>query len=123
MKALIRIPIEEVVGKNISMWAYSEVEMEVDSIEDAIELYSASKTLKTVLGQGLDKKTYDRAVEEYLVSGGLVNGTELYQQMSPSQQDWFQTTKRALKRVEAKRIRGGLDGDMYEGLSEEDTKI
>jgi hypothetical protein len=84
-------------------YGFTEVEMyETDflSYEEAKSLYGPPGASQ---GQGLDPKEMNRCVEEYLSTGGLVNGTELYQQMSPSQQDWFQVTKRALKRLEAKK--------------------
>lgn len=100
MKIKLHIPIEEVKGGNISMWSFADVDIEVASFEEAIEFYHTSKSLQNAPGEGLDKKTYDRAVCEYLNTGELVGGSELYQQMSLPQREWFQITKRAFKRLE-----------------------
>lgn len=91
LKATYHFPTEQ--------YGFVEVEEEVSSPEEAIQNYNASKRACEPLGQGLELKEWNRCVDEYLSTGSLINGTELYQQMSPSQQDWFQTTKRAMKRL------------------------
>ncbi len=103
MKIKLHIPTEQ--------YGFVEVEMEQNPevvktpsevVEDAIELYNASKTPQNALGSELGVKEYNRAVCEYLETGELKDGTELYQQMSPEQQKWFQTTKRAFARLKVK---------------------
>jgi hypothetical protein len=100
MKIKLHIPTEQ--------YGFVEVEMEQNPqvpktpsevVEDAIELYNTSKTSQNAPGDGLDTKEFNRCVCEYLSTGELVGGSELYQQMSPSQQEWFQITKRAFKRM------------------------
>ena len=93
MKITHHIPTEQ--------YGFTEVEMsEADFVpyEMAKSLYGASGAS----GGGLDSKEYNRCVEEYLETGSLRDGTELYQKMSPAQQDWFQVTKRALARIKSK---------------------
>ena len=79
-------------------FGYTEVELPETSdmtYNEAKWLYGASGASS----EGLAPKEMNRCVDEYLSTGNLVNGTELYQQMSSSQQDFFQTIKRAFKRL------------------------
>ena len=95
MKLTYHIPTEQ--------YGFVEIEKEWNgSDEDAIEGYHALRTPQNATGDGLDPKEYNRCVDEYLATGSLKDGTNLYEKMSPSQQDWFQTTKRALKRIKSK---------------------
>src|SRR3990167_4996308 len=82
-------------------YGFVEVDELVESREEAIQNYNTSKRACEGQGQGLEPKEWNRCVDEYLNTGNLVNGTELYQKMSPNQQDWFQTTKKAFKRIKS----------------------
>ncbi len=68
------------------------------------EAVQAFKELKEAFGggSGLDDKTFNAALDEYLSTNELTNGTELYAQMSKEQQFVFQAVKRSIKRIEAK---------------------
>ena len=79
---------------------------EVEVAEGGSLTYDEAKLLYgpcSASGEGLEAKEWNRCVDEYLSTGSLVDGTELYQQMSKGQQDFFQTVKRAFKRIESKK--------------------
>lgn len=94
MKALYHIPTEQ--------YGFVECEVEVASVEDAIESYNALKTLKTASGEGLDDKTWRSAIDEYLLTNELKDGTNLYERMNSEQQRTMQEIKKALKRIKNK---------------------
>lgn len=94
LKALYHFPTEQ--------YGFVEVEEEVASKEEAIEAYSATKASVVSSSEGLTPKEMNRCIDEYLSTGSLVDGTELYQQMSASQQDFLQQLKRSLKRINYK---------------------
>ena len=94
LKAQIRIPTKE-------PYAYIEATVEgtPETILDTYNEFTSLIGQSGASGGGLEPKEWNRCVDEYLSTGNLVNGTELYQQMSPSQQDFFLTIKRAFKRI------------------------
>jgi len=94
----------QIVGAQ--QYEYIMIEDDVLTQEEAVEKYNSLKEAfrgsNLPVGDGLDPKEYNRCVEEYLTTGSLIDGTNLYEKMSPSQQEWFQITKRGLKRIKAK---------------------
>ena len=58
MKAKLHYPTEQ--------FGFAEVEVEVESLEDAIEIYNASKSSKMASEGGLDTKEWNRVVDKYL---------------------------------------------------------
>ena len=81
-------------------FGYTEVEM----AETEFVPYNEAKSLYGACGasEGLSTKEFNSAVCEYLETGELKEGTELYQRMSPEQKEWFQITKKAVKRINYK---------------------
>lgn len=93
MKATIRVPMVE-------PYAYIEVEMEGDEHE-IIGQYRKLKDA-VVGGFGLDTKAFSAALDEFISTGTLRDGVEIYGQMSPSQQAIFQELKKSIKRINYK---------------------
>ena len=86
MKAVLHFPTEQ--------YGFAEVEVEVESPDEAIILYKKSQ-----IGEGLTDKEFNDFVDQTLATGNVVNGTELYEKMNEAQRWWTQTTKRSIKRV------------------------
>lgn len=100
-KAEIRLPTDQFAY--ISVWTEGTTE-EIVSLHG--ELKTAYKAPQSEIeGIGLDKKEFNRCLDEYLTTNSLINGTELYAQMSKPQQQVFQEIKKSLKRIEAKNGR------------------
>ena len=97
MKTLYHFPVEQ--------YGFVEVEGEVVSIDEAIETYHALRKPQNASGEGLDQKTWNRALDEYLLTNALVDGTNLYERMNPEQQKVMQEIKKALKRITPKEER------------------
>lgn len=93
LKSKIRLATEQ--------FCYIEFDYE-GTAEDTIAEHNRLIRLYKPQGEGLDDKEMNRCVDEYLTTENLVNGTELYERMSPEQQEWFQITKRALKRIKSR---------------------
>ena len=93
MKIKLHIPTEE--------YGFVEIESEADSIQEAIETYSASKTLKNASGEGLDHKEWITALDRYLSTE--TGETAQYVRMSDSQKLVIQEIKKAIKRIAAKK--------------------
>lgn len=91
MKVKLHIPTET--------FGYIETEVEVETIGEALHLYDASVKLKIAPTEGLTDKEFNRVVDEYLSTGSVKDGTNLWEQMSLPQREWFQTTKRAFARI------------------------
>lgn len=79
---------------------FVEAEVEVDKIEDAIELYNASKTVKTSPGQGLEVKEWNQCLDRYLIENKM--DSNCYQSMSAVQQNICQEIKKSFARIKAK---------------------
>ena len=54
---------------------------------------------------GLDDKTLNATLDEYLQTSSVKNGTELWEKMNPAQQAIFQAIKKSLKRIAAKQAK------------------
>jgi hypothetical protein len=99
MKSIIRLPTNQ--------FAYIECEFEgteqeiIDKHNELTDLYNVSKRAEMPLGEGLDTKTWNRTLEEYLNTGSVVDGTNLYEQMSTIQKTVMQEIKKCFKRMEA----------------------
>jgi hypothetical protein len=94
MKITHHIPTEQ--------FGFTEVEVEgTDKMtyEEAKLAYG----LPIESGEGLDAKSFNDSLDEYLMTNSLTNGANLYQSMSKEQQMIFQTIKRSLKRIEVKQ--------------------
>ena len=89
-------------------YAYISVWVENEDVLDAHELLNQYRTLKdaAVGGFGLEAKEFNAAIDEYLSTGSLKSGTEIYSQMSPSQQAVFQEIKKSIKRINYKQNHG-----------------
>ena|SRR3990167_964213 len=94
MKVTYHIPTEQ--------FGYVEIEKEWNgSDEDAIEGYKTAKSPEMPVGEGLDQKTWNRTLEEYLNTGSVIDGTNLYEQMSMTQKIVMQEIKKCFKRMKA----------------------
>lgn len=95
MKVHYRIPTE--------MYAYVEVEKDyqIDPSPAEVQLHYRELTEAFRAKVGITIKEFNVALDEFLKTGTLVNGTELYQLMSPEQQQVFQEIKKSLKRIKA----------------------
>ena len=97
MKAKLHIPIEEIGGKNISMWSFIDLDVEVGSIAEALTLYNSSQRLKTAPESGLDDKEWRKALDGYLTLNTLPS--EVYERMNDSQRGVIQEIKKSIKRL------------------------
>lgn len=103
----------QIVGSQ--QYEYIMGEGEFDSPDAAVEAY---KALREAYSQkpGLASKEWNKAVDEYCNTGTLLNGTELYHQMSEKQQFFFQELKKHEKRGKSKNN----DREAYNGLDPKD---
>ncbi len=85
---------------SVGEYEFVEIEEEVESVEEANELYNASKTLKMASTEGLDHKEWRSALDRYLTDG--TGETDVYLRMSDSQKGVFQELKKSFKRIKAK---------------------
>lgn len=101
MKTTYHVPVEQFGFIELEMLETEELTQE--AITSRIEAYRAiSGVVKVEAGLGLPEKDFQQALDEYLSTGTLEGGTELYAQMSAEQQKTFQTLKRAFKRINYK---------------------
>lgn len=102
MKIKLHIPTEQ----------YGFVEIEAESnpkieqvIQDSIELYNLARSPKLPSNEsyggevGLDPKAWRMALDEFLETGELKDGTNLYEKMSHEQKVVMQEIKKAFKRI------------------------
>lgn len=92
MKITHRIPTKE--------YAYVEVEIPENKVIEASEIALVHKELLDAFAPqiGLSEKDFNRCVDEYMNTGTLKDGTELYNSMSDKQKYVFQVLKRHGKR-------------------------
>lgn len=92
MKAKIRVATD----------MYEFIELEVDGTSE--QLWDTYKELKAYTKEvkGLSDKEFNAALDEYLNTNSIKNGTEIYAQMNPQQQSIIQAIKRSIKRIEIK---------------------
>lgn len=81
-------------------FAYVETEFESgkDNIEEAAIFHQVTIGALNRGGIGLDKKEFDRCIDEYLGTGTIKDGASLYPKMNLEQQNIIQTIKRSFKR-------------------------
>ena len=102
MKVVLKIPIEEVKGPGISMWAYTELEMdEWGSPDEVAETYRAWKTA-FISREGLDEKTFNRFIEQQLSGKGIENGHEDYEKMNEWQRSVVDVIRKGKARLKNK---------------------
>src|SRR3990167_4539740 len=93
----------QIVGSQ--QFEYIMVENEVENHGQAVECYNDLKHAfvgsNLPVGEGLDQKTWNRVLEEYLNTGSVVDGTNLYEQMSTIQKTVMQEIKKCFKRMKA----------------------
>ncbi len=100
MKAVIKIPIEEVEGKNISMWAYAEIETEVQTPQGAIDFYDALKRPDLALQGGLERKEWNKVIDGYAILGSMP--LEAHEGMNKFQQWMVHELDKQGERLKAK---------------------
>ena len=93
MKAQLRIPTAE---------AYAYIEVSVEGTEEEVIKQYHRLTNAVRGGFGLDDKQFNACLDEYLTTNNIKNGTELYAEMSLSQQSVFQEVKKAMARLKNK---------------------
>jgi len=92
LKSAIRIPT--------ATYGYIEFKFEGTAAETIAE---HNKLLQMYNGGfGLEQKEWNAALDEYLTTNNLKNGTEIYAQMSIDQQQMFQELKKAIARLKTK---------------------
>lgn len=93
MKITYRVPTQD-------PYAFVEIEMDAEPVppEAIHEEYEKIKAAFRI-GEGLSEKVIDAFLEEYLSTGTVMDGTELYAEMSKEQQKWVQCIKRTIKRI------------------------
>ncbi len=85
--------------------------------EEAVEAYkSLTEAFRASIGAGagLTPKDFNRAVDEFNLTGSLKDGPDLYANMSTNQQFYFQTQKKSLKRLESKHPVEDMNADKVE---------
>ena len=93
-KTIIRLPTEQ--------FAYIEQEVECATPEDAIDAYHAlSKAYRG--GDGLSPAGFNKVLDEYLLTGTIRDGSNLYAAMNTYQQGVLQAVKLSLKRIKSKQ--------------------
>lgn len=98
IKCTIRVPT--------TTYGFIELVAEVESPKDAVELHNNAVALynaPVAPETALQPKEFNQALDSYLETNKLLGGVELWEKMSPTQQEVFQTIKRSLKRIEAKQ--------------------
>lgn len=93
MKVKIHVPTIE--------YGFIEAEYDDISAEDAVSHHN--DLLNAYKGNfGLSRDDFNRTLDEFLNTGTVVDGVNIYQQMSKEQQSVFQEIKKSLKRIQAK---------------------
>lgn len=92
MSYTLRVPTSE---------QYAYIEQTFDGTqEEAVEEYkNLTSLVKGYSGSGLETKQFNKCLDEYITTGTLIDGADLYATMSKSQQDVFQELKKAFKRI------------------------
>lgn len=91
MKHTLRIPTE--------MYSFIETEFEGTSEEAIAEYHRMTSMAKAV---GVDTKVFNSILDEYLETGKVQNGGDLWEKLNPYQQAVFQEIKKSIKRRVAK---------------------
>jgi hypothetical protein len=103
MKTTYHIPTEQ----------YGFIEVEVDKIEETTQeaLKTAVEGYKRISeayngGFGLEPKEFNRVYDSFLTNGEIVGDPGIIEQMDLGQQRSINDLKKAVKRVEAKELKG-----------------
>jgi hypothetical protein len=97
MKAKLHFPTES--------FGFTEVEVEVKDIEEALDLYNTHRSPNLPPDEslggsvGLEPKEWRSVLDEYLTTGRVLDGVNIYERMSPSQKSVVQEIKKAFKRI------------------------
>ena len=95
MKAKLHLPTEQ--------YGFVEIEADVDSPEEAIDIYNATRSPKMPLGAINGQETpFDTKEARAVLDGYLTEGTMLstdYEGLTQAEQVVIQTLKRAFKRL------------------------
>lgn len=100
MKIIYHIPTEQ--------FGFVEIEKEGNGTVEEMDSYDAVKAFvvsKMGSVEGLDPKTWNSCIDEYLLTNELKDGTNLYERMNPEQQKIMQEIKKSIKRITPKEIR------------------
>lgn len=89
MKTKLHFPVEQ--------YGFVEVEMEVESVQEALQAYSEAKKAPI----GLEPKEWNTALDRYLKEGTM--DSNAYQAMGEAQKGVCQEIKKSLKRIEANK--------------------
>jgi len=94
MKVTYRIPAK-------AQYGYIELDTEVEGIEDALAGYEDA--VRAYQGSdGLPTPEFNATIDEYMNTGHVLGGLELWGRMSDNQKFCFQEVKKSMKRLEAK---------------------
>lgn len=97
MKYTLHIPVEQ--------FGYAEVELEPLELEKMSlkEIYSGVKNqFDTTPQAGLDTKTWQKALDEYLETNNFSNADETFHKMSPQQQGLISEIRKSIARLNYK---------------------
>jgi len=88
----------------VSTDQYEFIELDYEGDVDAI--WDEYKRLKarTIHKAGLSEREFNKFLDDYISTGTIENGQELYVQMNPVQQNIVQCIKRSIKRMEMSNI-------------------
>jgi len=101
MKAKLHFPTEQ--------YGFVEIEAEVASVEEGLDLYKASTSPNLPSGGGLEQKEWNDTLTEYLNTTELRGGATTYEALSDQQRWTIQELKQAFKRVRAKDERESIE--------------
>ncbi|HEY6021402.1 MAG TPA: hypothetical protein VIY48_16300 [Candidatus Paceibacterota bacterium] len=116
MKTTLRLPTKD-------PFAFIEVELEGDlQPEEIVERYGSLHGAywnRTKAGTGLDKKTFDAMLDDYIWNGGSWK-EEQFSKLNEEQQTIVQAIKRSKNRVQGRVRREDMkEVDRIKGLSQE----
>lgn len=97
MKITLRIPTAD-------QYAFAEIVFEDAELKNGFGPESLKEEYDKYIrafkvNEGLSPKEWNAALDEYLSTNNLKDGVNLYQLMSPTQQQCFQEIKKSLKRI------------------------
>jgi len=86
---------------HIAIGQYEFIEEEVETLEEARLVYDEVNHQFTA-GEGLTPNEYNKCLDEFLESGTVKGGRDMWEKMNKEQQEIMQIIKRSMKRLEAK---------------------
>lgn len=93
MRTTFRIPTND-------QFAFVEIEKDMELFPEQIREWYDEYRRVFHIGEGLDVKVFNDALDEYLKTAELKGGTEIYAKMNQQQQAVFQEIKKANKRIQ-----------------------